>query len=72
MRYIRFLSLFKKTKTRNEDIDAILLLSKNIFDFVKEKKISQELRKIKDMPFSLNSINFLKSHQELKDFLQLI
>ena len=72
LRYIRFLSLFKKTKTRNEDIDAILLLSKNIFDFVKEKKISQELRKIKDMPFSLNSINFLKNHRELKDFLQLI
>ena len=62
----------KNTKTRNEDIDAILLLSKNIFDFVKEKKISQELNKIKDMPFSLNSFNFLKKHQELKDFLQFI
>ena len=72
IRYIRFLSLFKNTKTNNEDIDAILLLSKNIFDFVKEKKISQELKKIKDMPFSFNSINFLKSHRELKDFLQLI
>jgi len=48
------------------------LLSKNIFDFVKEKKISQELKKIKDMPFSLNSLNFLKKHQELKDFLQFI
>ena len=72
LRYIRFLSLFKNTKTRNEDIDAILLLSKNIFDFVKEKKISQELKKIKDMPFSLNSLNFLKKHQELKDFLQFI
>ncbi len=72
LRYIRFLSLFKNTKTRNEDIDAILLLSKNIFDFVKEKKISQELKKIKDMPFSLNSLNFLKKHQELEDFLQFI
>ena len=72
IRYIRFLSLFKKTKTRSEDIEAILLLSKNIFDFVKEKKISQELSKIKDMPYPINSISFLEKHQELRDFLQLI
>jgi poly(A) polymerase len=70
IRYIRFLSLFKNTKTRKEDIDAILLLSKNIFDFVKEKKISQELTKIKDMPYPLNSVHFLENHRELRDFLQ--
>jgi poly(A) polymerase len=72
IRYIRFLSLFKKTKTKSDDIDAILLLSKNIFDFVKEKKISQELGKIKDMPYPKNSVNFIEKHQELRDFLQLI
>ena len=72
IRYIRFLSLFKKTKTKSDDIDAILLLSKNIFDFVKEKKISQELGKIKDMPYPINSVNFIEKHQELRDFLQLI
>jgi tRNA nucleotidyltransferase/poly(A) polymerase len=70
IRYIRFLSLFQNTKTRKEDIDAILLLSKNIFDFVKEKKISQELTKIKDMPYPLNSVHFLENHRELRDFLQ--
>ena len=70
IRYIRFLSLFKNTKTRKKDIDAILLLSKNIFDFVKEKKISQELTKIKEMPYPLNSLHFLENHRELRDFLQ--
>jgi len=70
IRYIRFLSLFKNTKTQKKDIDAILLLSKNIFDFVKEKKISQELTKIKEMPYPLNSLHFLENHRELRDFLQ--
>ena len=35
IRYIRFLSLFENTKTFPADLESIMLLSKNITDFVK-------------------------------------
>ena len=72
IRYIRFLSLFQNTKTNAKDIEAIILLSKNILEFVKEKKIYQELQKINKMPFPENTIKFLKKYKELNllsDFL---
>ena len=67
-----FLSLFQNTKTNAKDIEAIILLSKNILEFVKEKKIYQELQKINKMPFPENTIKFLKKYKELNllsDFL---
>jgi tRNA nucleotidyltransferase/poly(A) polymerase len=45
IRFIRFLSLFENTKTSDTDLNAIILLSKNITEFVKENKISSELKK---------------------------
>ena len=72
IRYIRFLSLFEYTKTFPADLEAIMLLSKNIADFVKEKKISQELNKIYKMPFPNNTISFLKENNELRQFLDFL
>ena len=72
IRYIRFLSLFKYTKLNPKDIDAIILLSKNILEFVKEKKISQELNKTNKMPFPENTRGFLKEHKELNIFLDYL
>ena len=72
LRYIRFLSLFENTKKNLNDLDAIILLSKNVIEFVKENKISQELKKIHKMPYPKNSINFLKKHKELNDFLDFL
>ena len=72
IRYIRFLSLFENTKTFPADLEAIMLLSKNITDFVKEKKISQELNKIYKMPFPKNTISFLKENNELRQFLDFL
>ena len=72
IRYIRFLSLFENTKTFPADLEAIILLSKNITDFVKERKISQELNKIHKMPFPKNTISFLKDNDELRHFSDLL
>lgn len=72
IRYIRFLSLFKNIKSNSKDIEAIILLSKNIFEFVKEKKISQELKKTTKMPFPENTIKFLKKYKELNIFLDYL
>ena len=55
---MRFLSLFENTKTSDTDLDAIILLSKNITEFVKENKISSELKKINTMPYPKNTISF--------------
>jgi tRNA nucleotidyltransferase/poly(A) polymerase len=72
IRYIRFLSLFKQPKTNPHDIDSLILLSKNIKEFVKTKKISQELNKIYKMPHPENTLNFLKTHKELNSFLDYL
>ncbi len=72
IRYIRFLSLFKETKTKQHDIDSLVLLSKNITEFVKTKKIIQEFNKIHKMPYPENTLNFLKSHKELNIFLDFV
>ena len=72
IRYIRFLSLFKQPKTNSHDIDSLILLSKNITEFVKTKKISQELNKIHKMPYPENTLNFLKTHKELNSFLDYL
>ena len=72
IRYIRFLSLFKETKTNQHDIDSIFLLSKNIIEFVKTKKITQELNKIHKMPYPENTLNFLEINKELNIFLDYI
>ena len=72
IRYVRFLSLFEHTKTNTNDLDAIILLSKNINEFVKENKISQELKKIYKMPYPKNTINFLKKYKELNYFLDYL
>ena len=72
IRYIRFLSLFKQPKTNSHDIDSLILLSKNITEFVKTKKISQELNKIHKMPYPENTLNFLKTHKELNTFLDYL
>ncbi len=69
LRYIRFLSLFKNTRTNKKDIDSIILLSKNITEFVKENKISKELKKIHDMSYPENSLKFLNKNKELNIFL---
>ena len=72
LRYVRFLSLFKQPKTNLHDIDSLILLSKNITEFVKTKKISQELNKIHKMPYPENTVNFLKTHKELNSFLDFL
>tara|TARA_B100001059_G_scaffold55490_1_gene50309 strand:- start:469 stop:1188 length:720 start_codon:yes stop_codon:yes gene_type:complete len=72
LRYVRFLSLFKQPKTNPHDIDSLILLSKNITEFVKTKKISQELNKIHKMPYPENTLNFLKTHKELNTFLDYL
>jgi tRNA nucleotidyltransferase/poly(A) polymerase len=72
LRYVRFLSLFKQPKTNPHDIDSLILLSKNITEFVKTKKISQELNKIHKMPYPENTVNFLKTHKELNSFLDYL
>jgi|TARA_B100001063_G_scaffold208377_1_gene204773 tRNA nucleotidyltransferase/poly(A) polymerase len=72
LRYVRFLSLFKQPKTNPHDIDSLILLSKNITEFVKTKKISQELNKIHKMPYPENTLNFLKTHKELNSFLDYL
>ena len=72
LRYVRFLSLFKQPKTNLHDIDSLILLSKNITEFVKTKKISQELNKIHKMPYPENTLNFLKTHKELNSFLDYL
>ena len=66
---MRFLSLFENTKTFPADMEAIIVLSKNITDFVKEKKITQELNKIQKMPFPENTISFLKKNSELNHLI---
>ena len=72
IRFIRFLSLFENTKTSNIDLDAIILLSKNITEFVKENKISSELKKIHTMPYPKNTISFLNRNKELNKFLDYL
>ena len=72
IRFIRFLSLFEDTKTSNTDLDAIILLSKNITEFVKENKISSELKKINTMPYPKNTISFLNGNKELNKFLDYL
>ena len=72
IRFIRFLSLFENTKTSDTDLNAIILLSKNITEFVKENKISSELKKINTMPFPKNTINFLNGNKELNKFLDYL
>ena len=72
IRFIRFLSLFEDTKTSNTDLDAIILLSKNITEFVKENKISSELKKIHTMPYPKNTISFLNGNKELNKFLDYL
>ena len=69
---VRFLSLFNQPKTKSHDIDSLILLSKNITEFVKTKKISQELNKIYKMPYPENTLNFLKAHKELNIFLDYL
>ena len=72
IRFIRFLSLFENTKTSDTDLDAIILLSKNITEFVKENKISSELKKINTMPYPKNTISFLNGNKELNKFLDYL
>ena len=72
IRFMRFLSLFENTKISDKDLDAIILLSKNITEFVKENKISSELKKINTMPFPKNTINFLNGNKELNKFLDYL
>ena len=72
IRFIRFLSLFENTKTSDTDLDAIILLSKNITEFVKENKISSELKKIYTMPYPKNTISFLNGNKELNKFLDYL
>ena len=72
IRFIRFLSLFKNTKTSDTDLNAIILLSKNITEFVKENKISSELKKINTMPYPKNTISFLNGNKELNKFLDYL
>ena len=72
IRFMRFLSLFENTKTSDTDLDAIILLSKNITEFVKENKISSELKKIYTMPYPKNTISFLNGNKELNKFLDYL
>ena len=72
IRFMRFLSLFQSTKTSNKDLDAIILLSKNITEFVKENKISSELKKIHTMPYPKNTISYLTKNKELNMFLDYL
>ena len=72
IRFLRFLSLFQSTKTSNKDLDAIILLSKNITEFVKENKISSELKKIHTMPYPKNTISYLTKNKELNMFLDYL
>lgn len=72
IRFMRFLSLFENTKTSDTDLDAIILLSKNITEFVKENKISSELKKIYTMPYPKNTISFLNENKELNKFLDYL
>ena len=72
IRFMRFLSLFQSTKTSNKDLDAIILLSKNITEFVKENKISSELKKIHAMPYPKNTISYLTKNKELNMFLDYL
>ena len=72
IRFMRFLSLFENTKTSDTDLDAIILLSKNITEFVKENKISSELKKIYTMPYPNNTISFLNGNKELNKFLDYL
>ena len=72
IRFMRFLSLFENTKISDPDLDAIILLSKNITEFVKENKISSELKKIYTMPYPKNTINFLNGNKELNKFLDYL
>ena len=72
IRFMRFLSLFENTKISNTDLDAIILLSKNITEFVKENKISSELKKIHTMSYPKNTISFLNGNKELNKFLDYL
>ena len=72
IRFMRFLSLFENIKTSDTDLDAIILLSKNITEFVKENKISSELKKIYTMPYPKNTISFLNGNKELNKFLDYL
>ncbi len=72
IRFMRFLSLFENTKASDTDLDAIILLSKNITEFVKENKISSELKKIHTMPYPKNTISFLNGNKELNKFLDYL
>ena len=72
IRFMRFLSLFENTKTSDTDLDAIILLSKNITEFVKENKISSELKKIHTMRYPKNTISFLNGNKELNKFLDYL
>jgi tRNA nucleotidyltransferase/poly(A) polymerase len=72
IRFMRFLSLFENTKISDPDLDAIILLSKNITEFVKENKISSELKKIYTMPYPKNTISFLNGNKELNKFLDYL
>ena len=72
IRFMRFLSLFENTKISDKDLDAIILLSKNITEFVKENKISSELKKIYTMPYPKNTISFLNGNKELNKFLDYL
>ena len=72
IRFMRFLSLFENTKTSDTDLDAIILLSKNITEFVKENKISSEFKKIYTMPYPKNTISFLNGNKELNKFLDYL
>ena len=72
IRYIRFLSLFKNPLTNDLDIEAVLLLSKNVFDFVKKNKIAEEFSKLSTMPYPNNSLKFVQNHKELNQFLDFL
>ena len=72
IRFMRFLSLFENTKISDKDLDAIILLSKNITEFVKENKISSEFKKIYTMPYPKNTISFLNGNKELNKFLDYL
>jgi len=72
IRFMRFLSLFENTKTSDIDLNAIILLSKNITEFVKENKISSELKKINKMSYPKNTISFLNENKELNKFLDYL
>ena len=74
---LEYLKLCLNSLKKNSNFDHEILVfindgSDGTLDFVKEKKISQELNKIYKMPFPKNTISFLKENNELRQFLDFL